>query len=275
MKDGIELPAPTSAPLYVALGLALLFAGLVTHPLVSAVGAALAGVGGVGWWREVLPRERTLQVPLQPGAERSREIAPRPRAVAHLVAGRDTHRMRLPLEVRPLTAGLRGGVAGSLSMAIVAGGYGLAAHGSPWFPINLLAGSVLPGLAEADLAELARFDARAFAVASAMHAAISLLVGLVYGALLPMLPGRPLLWGGIVAPLVWTAAMGSVMEIFDPALARHVSWPWFVASQVAFGMAAGAVVSRVEPVRTLQALPLVERAGIEGAGASTPREEPE
>jgi len=49
--ERIELPAPTASPMVVALGIALAFAGLVTHAAVSFVGIALALIGGVGWWR--------------------------------------------------------------------------------------------------------------------------------------------------------------------------------------------------------------------------------
>lgn len=275
MKDHIELPAPTSHPLYFALGLALLLAGLVTHPLVSVVGGVAVFAGAVGWWRDVLPRESEVASPLQPESQRAREIAPRPQAVEHLVAGRGTHRLRLPLEVRPLSAGLRGGIAGAAAMAVVACTYGVIAHGSPWFPINLLAGSALPGLEHHTTEQLARFDAMGFAVATLVHLAISLLMGLVYAALLPMLPGQPLVWGGIVGPLAWTSVTWSAIGLLDPALARHISWPWFIASQIAFGLATGFVVARVEPVKTLQSLSLAERAGVEGAGVSSPREAPE
>ena len=62
--EGIELPAPTSAPLYFALGLALLLAGLVTNEIVSAVGGATAVLGAIGYaageseevWRPLLQR---------------------------------------------------------------------------------------------------------------------------------------------------------------------------------------------------------------------------
>jgi len=112
-------------------------------------------------------------------------------------------------------------------------------------------------------------------VAVFAHLSISSMMGLVYAALLPMFPGRPLIWGGIVAPLSWTGVTWSAMGLLNPALAEHVSWPWFIASQIAFGLVAGAVVTRVEPIRTLQSLSLAERAGVEGAGVSTPREGPE
>jgi hypothetical protein len=160
-------------------------------------------------------------------------------------------------------------------MAVVACAYGVVAHGSPWLPINLLAGMALPSLDHAQAGELRAFHATAFALACVLHAGLSLLVGLVYAAILPMLPGRPLLWGGIVAPLAWTAVAWSTLGIVNPALEQHVSWPWFIASQIAFGLAAGFAIARIEPIRTLQSQPLMVRAGIEGAGGASEREEHE
>jgi hypothetical protein len=275
MSDTIEIPAPTNYPLYCALGLALAFAGLVTHELVSWIGGVAVVVGAVGWWRDVLPREKEVHAAIQTASERAKPILPRPEAVEHLVAGEGTHRVRLPLEVQPLSAGLRGGLAGAVAMAVVACGYGLIAHGSVWFPINLLAGGLLPAMEHETIAQLARFNGTAFGLAAVLHLMLSLLMGLVYAALLPILPGRPLIWGGIVAPLAWTSVTWSALGVLDPALANHVSWPWFIASQIAFGLASGYVVAKVEPIRTLQSLSLIQRAGLEGAGASPPREEPE
>jgi hypothetical protein len=266
-EAGVELPVPTSAPLYFALGLALLFAGLVTHFLISVVGLVAAVAGAVGWWREVLPHENEERVPLQPESERARPVEPRPRSVEHLVVGEERHRVRLPLEVQPLSAGIKGGLAGAVAMAVVACTYGILAHGSPWLPINLLAGALLPGIGQQGFQQLLAFDGTAFAVATLMHLTLSPLVGLLYAALLPMLPGRALVWGGLVAPLAWTAVSWPALGLLAPALAEHVSWPWFIASQVAFGLATGAVIARVEPITTLQSLPLLDRAGIEGGGS--------
>lgn len=271
--DSIELPAPTSAPLYFALGLTLLLASLVTHPLVAVVGLGLAVGGGFGWWREVLPVEHEERVPLQTPAELPRPILPRDHAVEHLTAGEAQHRVRLPVAVHPYSAGLRGGAAGGVAMAIVACAFGAMSHGSPWLPVNLLAGAVLPAFENADLAQLERFDATALLLAIHLHVGLSLLVGLVYAAVLPMLPSRPLLWGGFIAPLAWTALVGLSLDAVDPALAHYVSWPWFIASQVAFGLTAGYVIEQVEPIATLQALPLAERAGLEATGLPTPPEE--
>ena len=57
---GVELPAPTAWPMALALGVTLIFGGLVTNAAVSAVGIALAAIAGVGWWR-LMRQEHELQ----------------------------------------------------------------------------------------------------------------------------------------------------------------------------------------------------------------------
>ncbi|MEE2679670.1 MAG: hypothetical protein VX546_13905 [Myxococcota bacterium] len=271
----IELPAPTNSPLYFALGLALVMAGLVTNEIVSIVGGITAVLGAIGWWREVLPREHEIAVPVQSESERARPITPRPDGVEHMVAGRDGHRMRVPAAYHPYRSGLWGGAIGGIAMALVACAYGWIMQGSPWLPINLLAAMALPGIGAEGLESLKAFHLGTFLFATGMHAAISLSVGLVYAAVLPMLPGQVLLWGGIIAPAVWSGVAWAALGLVNPELDAHVSWPWFIASQVAFGLAAGAVIARSERVETLQSFPLATRAGIEAAGVSEGREEPE
>ena len=94
---------------------------------------------------------------------------------------------------------------------------------------------------------------------------MSLLVRLLYAVLLPMVPRRPILFGGIVVPLLWTGLIWASLRIVNPILNARIDWPWFVASQLAFGIAAGLVVSRREKIATQQHVPLAVRAGIEFA----------
>ena len=68
----IEVPAPTAWPFILALGAALLFAGLVTSASVSVSGRLLSLAGCVGWFREVFPREHEEVVPVLPEDIRSR-----------------------------------------------------------------------------------------------------------------------------------------------------------------------------------------------------------
>jgi hypothetical protein len=46
-------------------------------------------------------------------------------------------------------------------------------------------------------------------------------------------------------------------------LNERIAWGWFVASQIAFGLAAGQIVARSAKIQTMQSWPLTERAGIE------------
>ena len=271
--EGIELPEPTAAPMFVALGITFLFAGLVTNIVVTLVGIPLVLFGGVGWWRGVFPRQREVLVPLQPIADRPAPVAPAPQKVAHLIPGEEGHRVRIPVEIHPYSAGIAGGIVGGIAMALVAMGYGLYAENSIWYPINLLASVMLPSLDADNISQLTHFHWTGLLAAVFMHALLSVMVGTVYGTLLPMLPRRPLLWGGIFAPLFWSGAVWLSLEIVSPALDQHIHWGWFIGSQVAFGLAAGWVISRAEPVETMQNWPLAQRAGIEATGLERPKED--
>jgi hypothetical protein len=260
MREGrIDVPAPTPWPMIAAFGITLACAGLVTNVLVSIVGVIAMLWGAVGWWREVLPVQELEAVAVEP----TPAVAPSPRAVAHLQVGEAGHRARLPVAIYPYSSGIRGGIAGGVAMAVLAVLYGLLLHGSIWYPINLLAAGTMASLATAPAAELARFDGTALAVATIIHAAMSLLVGLLYAVLLPMVPRRPVLFAGVVAPLLWTGLIWASLRIVNPTLNARIDWPWFVASQIAFGLAAGLVVARREKVATFQAEPFAVRAGIE------------
>ena len=263
--DAVVAPAPTSWPLLGALGATLVFAGLVTHVLATIVGVVLFFAAAVGWFRSVLPVEETEIVPFRPAAERARDVVASPRIVEHLEpGGTHAHRMRLPVEIHPYSAGLWAGLAGAVAMAVVACAFGLIVFGSVWYPINLLAAAALPSLATASPEQLASFDGFALFIATLVHGAMSVLVGFLYAFLLPTMPRRPIFMGGVVAPLLWTGIVWASLGIVNPLLNARIHWGWFVASQVVFGLVAGGVITRTERVRTMQALPLAVRAGIEG-----------
>jgi hypothetical protein len=259
----IDLPAPTPWPMVVALGITLAFAGLVTHAAVSVVGIALALIGAVGWWREVLPEEQVEVITLRPMELRARVVVPSSTAVERSSIGEGGHRTRVPIEVQPYSAGVRGGIVGGIAMAVLALAYGLIVQRSLWYPINLLAAVAMPALAHASLAELRAFSLLALVIGTIVHGLVSVLVGLLYAVILPMLPRRHMLWGGLIAPLLWTGLLWAVLGIVDPTLGARVDWPWFVVSQIAFGVAAGIVVARAHPLATMQSWPLAARAGVE------------
>ncbi len=270
--ETVEMPAPTVWPMVLALGVTLVFAGLVTNAIVSVVGVVLALVAGVGWWRQVLPEQQIEHVPLRPVAERAKPIVPSRAAVERLKLGEAGHRVRIPVEVQPLSAGVKGGIVGGVVMAVVALAYGAIFQRSLWYPINLLSAVAMPRMAQAGVAELRAFSMTALILGIVAHGSISVLAGLLYAVLLPMLPRRHMLWGGLVAPLLWTGGLWAVLGVINPALNARVDWTWFVVSQIAFGLVTGYVVSRAEPVATMQTWPLAARAGVEAPGVRGPRE---
>jgi hypothetical protein len=263
----IELPAPTAWPMITALGITLLCAGVVTHAAVSLVGLILALRGAVGWFREDLPAESHVLVRVRPPAEQAQSVKVSPRTAAHLRAGEAGHRVRIPAEIHPYSSGIKGGLVGGAVMAIVACTYGLIAYHSVWYPINLLAAAALPSMAHADLAGLKAFDGTAFFVALMSHVAISILVGLLFAVLLPMLPSRrSAFWGSLSAPLIWSALVWATLKFVNPALDARIDWTWFIASQIVFGLVAGYVVHHTKTVETMQTWPLALRAGLEAPG---------
>jgi hypothetical protein len=270
--DSIDMPAPTVWPMVAALGVTLMGGGLVTHVIVSIVGLLLSLIAAVGWWKDVLPQARVEHVPLPRPGERARPVLPSPATVEHLKVGQAGHRVRVPVEVQPYSAGITGGLVGGVAMAVVALLYGILAHGSLWYPINLLAGIAIPGMAQLSGEQLRAFDLSALIIATLTHGVISLLTGLLYAVMLPMLPRRHMLWGGMIAPLLWTGLIWAVLGVVNPALNARIDWPWFIASQIAFGLAAGLVISRAVPVPTMQTWPLAARAGVEASGMPRERE---
>ena len=257
----VEMPAPTPAPLMSAAGVALVFAGLVTNAAASAAGAALLLAGVVAWFRCVLPQEQEEAVPIEPAAA---PIVPATRAVLRLEVGEAGHRARLPVMVYPYTAGIAGGIAGGVAMALLALLYGIVAHGSVWYPMNLLAAAGSAAMSAAPDAALLEFHPDAVVLALVIHGTLSVLVGLLYGALLPMLPSHPAFWGGVAAPLMWTALLAASLDALNPVLNARIDWPWFIVTQVAFGLVAGFVVARRGRIPTWQHTPFAVRAGLEG-----------
>jgi hypothetical protein len=261
-ENGIELPAPTPGPVVVAGGVALLGAGYLMHPMLAIVGVFAVLLGCVGWFHDVLPVERTEVVP----AFEQPPVPPSPRGVVALRVGTDAHRMRVPLEVYPYSAGLKAGLAGGAAMAIVGCMFGLLTHGSIWYPINLLAAAGSATLTRAGSGELARFSAVGLILASVAHLSLSILVGILYAALLPIFSRRPILTAWVLIPLLMSGITWALLRAVNPLLDQRIEWTWFIAAQVAFGVFAGWVVDRTEPIATAQTLPLALRAGLETTG---------
>ena len=268
----IEMPASTAWPFVLAFGFTLVFAGLLTSASVSVLGAVLTIAGCVGWFREVFPHEHEEVVRVVP---EDISIATERQIVERLPAVPEHVRAWLPVETYPISAGVKGGLAGSVAMAVLACLYGLLKTGSIWYPINLLAAVVYAPSEVPSASQFNSFHAGTFFIAVVLHLVTSILVGLLYGATLPMFARRPILLGGLIAPVLWSGLLYSIMGILNPVLGSHIDWTWFIASQFAFGVVAGVVVVRDSRVPTHENLPFALRAGIEAPGLMSPRQNEE
>ena len=265
----IESPAPTAWPLILAFGFTLLFAGLLTSMSVTVLGAVLALGGCIGWFREVFPREHEVSVPVLPDDFR----ASTERRMVDRFPIADQVRAWLPVHTYPVSAGMKGGLAGSVAMAVLACAYGVLKAGSIWYPINLLAATAYAESLKLGPSQLYSFHPDSFAIAFGLHILMSITVGVLYGAMLPMFARRPVVLGGLIAPVLWSGLIYPMLGLLNPVLASHIDWYWFVASQVGFGLVAGLVVVRQSRMLTRENLPFAMRAGVEAPGIISPHGE--
>jgi hypothetical protein len=259
----IEVPARTAWPFVLALGFTLLFAGLLTHVSVSVLGAVLTVAGCIGWFREVLPHQHEEVVTVVPEDLR---ITTERRIVERVPVAEDQLRAWLPVKTYPVSAGVKGGLAGGVAMAVLACAYGVLKAGSIWYPINLLAAAVYAQSLKLGAAQLNSFHADSFLIALVLHGLVSTLVGLLYGAMLPMFARRPILLGGLVGPVLWSGLLYTMLGLLNPMLESRIDWYWFIASQIAFGVVAGLVVVRQSRMTTRENLSFALRAGVEAPG---------
>jgi hypothetical protein len=272
-RGTVHLPTPTSWPIVLSLGITLLLAGLVTQWVISLLGVVLIVPAAVGWFRQVLPHEQHESVPV---VIRDVPISSRRINVIRIPLSED-HRKVLPYETYTILAGVKGGIAGGIAMIVPATIYGLIRYHSLWYSANLLAAGGFVSWANASNAFLSSFHPEGLLAAMAIHIVTSLLVGLLYGAMLPMFPWKPIFTAGFVAPFLWTGILYSALGVISPILDQRIDWLWFIVSQIAFGLVCGFVVNLQVRVRTAQfrALPFTVRAGLEGAHKRDENEEDE
>ena len=270
--DSVEMPRPTAWPIVIALAVTLLALGAATSLAFCIIGAALLIISLFGWISQLLPGRGHEHEPLAEPAERAKPVAPRHGTVEPLKPGVIGYRFQLPEKVHPISAGIKGGIVGGILMPIPAIVWGIWSGHTIWFPVNLLSGMVIPGLSDLPpeklVPQLEAFHPWLFVGAAVMHVVMSVGFGLVGGVLLPTLPripGGPLLFGGLILPLLWSGANHSMMGLVNPILNHYIQWPWYVASQLVYGIAASIVIMRSEEI------PIAPRgSGADGGGPSIP-----
>jgi hypothetical protein len=242
----VEVPRPTVAPLVLSLGIVLLAGGAILGLAFLLVGAAVF-VAGIGFWVfNLVPGRGHMHEALAEADQQPRPIISSRALVEQLSTGMPGYRVQLPQKVQPISAGVKGGIVGGLVMPVPALLYSLWNGHGIWYPLNLLAGMLLPGVGDMNVAELESFHLSLFISGFVIHAMMVLVLGLIYGVLLPTLPDIPgeAAWGGLLMPLLWSGISFIAMGLVNPAVRNSVSWPWFMMSQFVFGVVAAIIVHR-------------------------------
>ena len=203
-SDEVQLPSPTAWPMVLALGVTLLITGMVTHWVVSVLGALLAVRSAVGWFFEVLPHEHHVAGPGPRRRDRDLQPPHQARAVADRRQGIASCCRLKPSASR---AGIKGGIVGGIAMVFPATAFSLLRYHSLWYAVNLLAAGGFVSWAGQSNAFLAQFHLMGLLAALGIHALTSVLIGLLYGAMLPMFPRKPILTAGFIAPFLWTGIL--------------------------------------------------------------------
>jgi hypothetical protein len=116
----IEMPRATIAPLILSLGIAMLAVGTITSPVFLLVGGVI-GIAGLSLWIvQLQPGHGYFRERFVPVSQRPSMISRRPSAVEYLQSGMPGYRLRLPMEIHPISAGFRGGIVGGLVMPVPA-----------------------------------------------------------------------------------------------------------------------------------------------------------
>jgi hypothetical protein len=241
----VELPKSTIAPLVVMLGISLIAAGTILGLALIVVGAVLFVVALVIWMADLFPGRGHTAITVEATAVPT--IHAISGEVERMPGSPPGTRVQLPAVVHPTSAGVKGGLVGALVMPIPAVIYSLVKDHGLWYPANLLVGIALPGIEKLSASDLEKFNFGYLFAAIVIHLAMSLVIGLAYGVLLPTLPRIPkeLAWGALLMPVLWTGASFVAITLVDPSLARRLDWPSFIFAQFVYGVFAAATVRRL------------------------------
>lgn len=157
-------------------------------------------------------------------------------------------RLGVPAYFYPYSSGFYGGLAGGALMGLPALAYGILSGYGIWFPINLIAATVLPRMQQMSPAEIARFDIGVLAVALLIHFTVAAVLGLVFAVLLPTLPGHPSFWALLIGPLFWLTGTYLLLPQLNAVMAQQLNWISFSVALFLYGLGLGLWVERTEKI---------------------------
>jgi hypothetical protein len=251
----VEVPRPTVAPLVLSLGIILLVSAAIFGLAFLIVGGVVLAAGLGLWVVNLTPGRGHMHEEVAAIDRLPRPVTSARTQVERLLPSTPGYRVQLPQKVQPISAGVKGGIVGGLVMPVPALIYSLLNGHSIWYPVNLLAGMLLPGVGATGGDELELFHLSWFVSGVVIHAMMILVLGLIYGVLLPTLPDIPgeAVWGGLMMPLLWSGISFIAMGMVNPAVQKGVSWLWFMMSQFVFGVVAATIVHRTRYLGPLRA----------------------
>ena len=185
----------------------LLFAGLVTHVSVSVAGALCPSPAPSAGSARSCPTSSTRRC--RSSRSRTSSRPARARAWRGSTSATGPHRARLPIEIHPVSAGVKGGLAGGVAMARArACSTGVVKAGQRLVPDQPPRRGALRELAALSLEEPAGVSRRrARAGASSSICSPRPWSGCSTASCSRCSRGSPILLGGLVAPLLWTGLL--------------------------------------------------------------------
>ncbi|MFQ5592812.1 MAG: hypothetical protein ACE5HA_01550 [Anaerolineae bacterium] len=157
-------------------------------------------------------------------------------------------RITVPAEVFPYSAGIVGGMIAGVFMAVAMAGWGGLTGMGVWFPVNLIAATVLRDLQSESLQMLAQFYPAGAVVGTLIHLGLSITLGFIFAMLLPTLPGPAFLWALVIGPTLWFIAQYLGLPLVNPRMEALVHIPSFAVSHIIYSLILGLFISRVTKI---------------------------
>lgn len=155
---------------------------------------------------------------------------------------------RVPALVYPYSAGIYGGLLGGMAMIPVALGYGVLSGHGIWYPVNLIAATLVRSWQQSSPAQMAEFSLLGLLLGLAIHLVMSAGLGLLFAVLLPTLPGHPMYWAFLVGPILWIGAVYAGLPLLNPVMARFIDLPSFAVANILYSIVLGAWVARTPKI---------------------------
>ncbi len=156
--------------------------------------------------------------------------------------------VRVPATVYPYSAGVYGGLLGGLAMVPVALLYGVLSGRGIWYPVNLVAATLIRSWQQATPDQVAQFSIEGLVVGLAIHILMSAGLGLLFAILLPTLPGQPLYWAFLVGPILWSGAVFAGLPLLNPVMARYIDLPSFAVANILYSLILGTWIARTPKI---------------------------